>query len=272
MTMATHARSIRNPATVLITGATGGIGGALAEAYACPERLLILHGRSEERLRALAERCRGRGAAVQTMSLDLRDCEALMGWLEALDRQLDIDLAIVNAGISSHIGPQNEGESWETVSVLLDVNVRAAMAMVTALLPGLRRRGRGQLALVSSLSAYYGLPLTPAYCASKAALKAYGEALRGWLAPEGVAVNVVLPGFVATAMSARFPGPKVFVMPPDKAARIIQRGLAKNQARISFPFPLDLGMWWLSVLPPSLSQWILRALHYHRHVTPSRHN
>ena len=73
-------------------------------------------------------------------------------------------------------------------------------------------------------------------------------------------MNVVLPGFVETAMSAQFPAAKPFLLSPEDAARRIKDGLAKNQARISFPFPLALGMWTLSVLPASWSLWILRVL------------
>jgi short-subunit dehydrogenase len=223
--------------------------------------MLILQGRNADRLGDLALRCWERGAVVQTEVLELRDREELTRWLDAIGR-LTIDLAIVNAGVTSHIGIHGEGESWESVENVIDVNIRAAMATVTALLPSMRRRGSGQIALISSLSAYYGLPITPAYCASKAALKAYGEALRGWLAPEGVAISVVLPGFVETGMSAQFPGPKAFVLRPETAAGIIRRGLARNQARIGFPFPVNFGMWWLSVLPPAVSQRILQALNY----------
>jgi short-subunit dehydrogenase len=143
---------------------------------------------------------------------------------------------------------------------VIDVNLKAAMALSHALIPGMRRRGSGQIALMSSLSAYFGLPVTPAYCASKAGLKAYGEALRGWLAPEGIAVNVVLPGFVASAMSDRFPAPRPFMMQPARAARLIRRGLARNRAHVAFPWPLRLGMWSLGLLPPDLSLLILRRL------------
>jgi short-subunit dehydrogenase len=126
----------------------------------------------------------------------------------------------------------------------------------------MRRRRTGQIALVSSLAAYVGMPVTPVYCASKAALKAYGEALRGWLAPQGVAVNVVLPGFVRTAMSDRFTAAKPWMMSPEEAALRIRRGLERNHARIAFPRPLAWGMWALSVLPMGMSQRILRSFGY----------
>ncbi|HNI73520.1 MAG TPA: SDR family NAD(P)-dependent oxidoreductase, partial [Accumulibacter sp.] len=106
------------------------------------------------------------------------------------------------------------------------------------------------------------LPITPSYCASKAGLKAYGEALRGWLAPEGIWINVVMPGYVESKMCREMPGPKPFLWSPERAAAYIRRGLARNRARISFPFPLNFGTWWLAVLPAGLSWRILRLLNY----------
>lgn len=250
------------PACVLITGASGAIGGALAEAYAAPGISLILHGRNRERLDVVVARCEARGAFVQTDIFDITDISRLTHWLHELDGQKPLDLVIVNAGMNTNIGLNGEGECWETVDTLLDVNVRASMAMVHAVLPGMRRRGRGQIVLVSSLAAYFGLPVTPSYCASKAALKAYGEALRGWLGPEGIHVNVVMPGYVASNMSREMPGPKPILLSAEKAARVIKHGLARNQARISFPFPLNLGTWFLAVLPAALSIRIVRILGY----------
>lgn len=254
--------SFLSPKTVLITGATGGIGGALADAYAEPGKTLVLQGRNEQRLAEVEQRCRQQGARVITHTVDVRDLEGLRSWMNALCQEEVIDLAIPTAGVNSNIGPSGEGESWEHVSALIEINVMAAMAVVDAVLPSMRQRGRGQIALFSSLAAYYGLPLTPSYSASKATIKAYGEALRGWLAPEGIRVNVIMPGYVESKMCREMPGPKPFLWTPERAARVIKRGLARNRARISFPFPLNLGTWYLSVLPAAISERILRLLGY----------
>ena len=251
-----------HPQTVLITGATGGIGTALAEVYAEPGMTLILQGRNTARLAELAARCETRGARLLTRALDVRNCEELSAWLGAICQEEQVDLVIAAAGLNTNIGPEGAGERWQDVQALIEVNVLATMATVAAVLPAMRSRGAGQIALISSLAAYFGLPLTPSYCASKAAVKAYGEALRGWLAPEGIRVNVVMPGYVESRMCREMPGPKPFLWPPAKAARAIKRGLEQNQPRISFPFPLNFGSWWLSVLPPAFSERILRLIGY----------
>lgn len=254
--------STASPRRILITGATGGIGAALAQAYAAPGRVLILHGRDETSLLALKRQCEQRGAEVRACRVDLADRQAFAHWLDELRGDTAPDLAIINAGVTSTLGQHGQGESWSAISTVLNINLVAAIALADALLPGMRQRGSGQIAFVSSLSAYFGLPVTPSYCASKAALKAYGEALRGWLGPQGIAVNVVMPGFVASTMSDRFPAPKPFLLSPEKAATVIRRGLARDKARIAFPIPLSWGMWWLGLLPPDLALWLLRRLGY----------
>jgi len=250
---------MQDPRSVLITGATGGIGAALAAAYARPGRKLFLQGRREERLRELARECERRGAEVAAKPLDLLHMPALLAWLEAIAPH--VDLAIVNAGVTSNV---RRGEGWPEIDRLLQVNVRAALATAALLAEAMRQRRRGQIALMSSIAGYFGLPLTPAYSASKAALKAYGEALRGALADDGVEVNVVMPGFVRTPMSDQFPGPKRFMLSPEDAAARIVRGLERNQARIAFPFPSSFAMWALAALPAAAAGRILRASGYGR--------
>jgi len=257
-------RSWQQPSTILITGATGGIGAALARSYAQPGRMLILHGRDAARLASLTQECETRGAQVHGVTFDLRDAATAIEALRSVSGEYPIDLAIVNAGVSSAIGNGLEAEDWDTARAVLAVNLDGAIATVAGVLPDMRRRGAGQIAIVSSLAAYVGLPITPIYCASKAAMKSYGEALRGWLAPQGIAVNVVMPGFVRTPMSERFPGAKPFLMSPVRAATLIRRGLERNRARIAFPRRLAWGMWCLSVLPAALSQWMVRVAGFGR--------
>ena len=138
--------------------------------------------------------------------------------------------------VNTHIGLDGAGESWDAVKAVIETNVLSVMAATNIILPFMRVRGKGQIAFISSLAAYVGLPITPSYCASKAAIKVYGEALRVGLSSEGIQVNVVMPGYVESEMCRQMPGPKPFLWTADKAARVIKKGLAHNQARISFPF------------------------------------
>jgi short-subunit dehydrogenase len=246
--------TVATPERILITGATSAIGKALAIAYAAPGMTLYLHGRDGSRLTEVAEACVAAGAVVHPLQADVRDTATMDAWLRGLDA---LDLVIVNAGVNAHVSPTKELEPWHDVETILDVNLKAAIAAVHAVLPAMRRRGRGQIALMSSLAGYYGIPLTPTYSASKAGLKAYGEALRALFAPEGIAINVIMPGFVSSPMCNDMPGAKPGLWTPEQAATVIKRRLARNTARISFPFPLNLGTWWLAVVPAWWSQRLI---------------
>lgn len=247
------------PTRILITGASGAIGAALARSYAAHGIELVLHGRRQAALEALAEACRARGAAVELSNVELTDETALAAWLDALPLP---DLVIANAGQNSHAAPGELMEAWPDSRRLLAINLQVPMAMAQRLAPRMAERGRGQLVFVSSLAAWHGLPLTPSYSASKAGIKAYAEGLRGRLAAHGVGVSVVMPGYVSSPMCAAMPGPKPWELPPERAARRIVRGISRNRARISFPFPLNVGCWWLAVLPAGVSQRLLAWMGY----------
>lgn len=253
---------LADPAVVLVTGASGGLGGALARQYAKPGRTLLLHGREAARLAPVVAACEALGARVVPVLFDLADAARARATLAAAVADTPVDLAIVNAGLASTRRAPGAGENLEDALRVIDVNVRGAMATVDAVLPAMLARGRGQVALVSSLSAYFGLPVSPAYCASKAALKAWGEALRGAAGPRGVSVCVVLPGFVRTPMSERFPAGTPFLVEADDAARRIRKGLARDRARIAFPLPLALACRLLAVLPASWSVRLARRAGY----------
>lgn len=250
--------------TVLITGATGAIGGALARRYATPDTHLILHGRRQDALEALADRCRGRGARVTTSRIELTDHEALGRWLEEVCTAAVPDIVIACAGKNAHPSAPGALELAADARAVLALNLAVPAAMAQHLVPHMRARGSGQLVFISSLAAWYGLPTTPTYSASKAGIKAYAEGLRGWLAPFGIGVSVVMPGYVTSSMCRAMPGPKPGEWPPERAARVIQRGVRANRARIAFPFWLSWGTRWLGLLPAGLSQRLLRRLGYHR--------
>jgi short-subunit dehydrogenase len=251
---------MHDPKSVLITGASSGIGAALAKAYAAPGVSLAVAGRNSDRLRGVADACRTAGARVTEGLIDVTDHDALARWVEAIETTSPLELVIASAGITGgHRGPEAE-ESLSDLRRVLEVNFLGACNTVYAVMAPMRRRRRGQIALISSLNALRGLPYSPAYCASKAALNSYGESLRAWLHPDGIEVTVVMPGFVETPMSARVRGPKPMMIGPERAARRIKNGLDRGRRRIAFPVVLDWGQRALALLPSGPVDQVLRKV------------
>lgn len=245
---------MREPRSILITGASSGIGEALARAYARPGVFLALTGRDAERLARVAEACRTQGATVAETAVDVALAPELETWLLEVDRSHALDLVIANAGISGGTGRGEE--SPEQMDNIIAVNVHGVVNTVTPLLAAMR--GRGQIALMSSLASFRGFPGAPTYCATKAWVRVWGEGLRAELAPRGVEVSVICPGFVATRMTQANPFPMPFLMSPDRAVRIIIRGLARNQGRIAFPWRLYAILRLITALPSAWTDALLR--------------
>ncbi len=243
---------------VLITGASSGIGEALAREYAAPGRFLALSGRDEGRLKDVAEACRSFGAEVEAKVVDVADRDATRRWIGSIDAKHPLDLVIANAGISSGSGGRGENETQ--ARDIFSVNMAGVLNTVWPAITPMRERGRGQIAIVSSMAAFRGLPGAPAYSASKAAVQTYGEALRGWLAPDGVRVSVICPGFVRTRMTEKNIYPMPFLMDAGKAAGIIRKGLERDKARIGFPWPVYGMAWFLGALPPGITDWIFKRI------------
>jgi short-subunit dehydrogenase len=246
--------------SILITGASSGIGAALAVEYAGSGTILHLSGRDAGRLDAVARACASRGADARPTIVDVTDREACARWIAECDDSAPLDLVVANAGISAGTGGGRgiHDESHAIMLRIFDVNVGGTINTVIPAVARMRRRRRGQIAIVSSLASFVGLPGTAAYCASKAAGRIFGESLRAELANDGVGVTVVCPGFVTTPMTAGNNFRMPFLMNAEKAARIVRRGLDKNRARVAFPLPMYLLVWLAAAMPPGLISWGLR--------------
>jgi short-subunit dehydrogenase len=251
---------MKNPKNILITGGSSGIGEALALHYAAPGVFLAISGRDQGRLDAVAAACRAKGAHVESAAIAVTDTAAMRDWISKVDDHHPLDLVIANAGISGGTGGVVTGEPAAQARAIFDVNLNGVLNTVDPVLPRFLSRRRGQIALISSLAAFRGFPGAPAYCASKAAVRVYGEALRGAISDAGVAVNVVCPGFVVSRMTAANGFKMPFLMSAERAASIIARGLAQNRGRIAFPLPTYLGAWLSSVFPDALMQRLLKTL------------
>ena len=251
---------MKNPKNILITGASSGIGQALAELYAQPGIFLAITGRDEERLNKAAEILREKGAEVEAALIDVADRGTMESWMKEIDRDHPLDLVIANAGISGGSGGYDHAEPVAQARKIFDVNLNGVLNTIEPVLDEMIRRGRGQIAIMSSLAAYRGWPGAPAYSASKGAVRFYGEALRGALKETGVQVNVICPGFIVSRMTAVNEFPMPFLMPTEKAAKLITRKLKQDQSRISFPMPTLAISWFISAIPDILAQKILTRL------------
>jgi short-subunit dehydrogenase len=247
---------------VVITGASSGLGAALALSYAGPQTALGLVGRNAERLAAIAARCRAAGASVDAAAIDVADGPALAAWLSDFDRAYPVELAIANAGTSGGPEPGSPGEPAALTVRQIEVNLLGAVHTIAPLAPLLCARRRGRIVAIASVAAFRGLPYSPGYSASKAGLRAYGEALRPLLAPHGVGVTVVCPGFFASPMTDRWDGPTPFLLTGERAARHIKRGIDRGRPRIDFPWPLVLGMRFCDLAPAMIGDRILRGFRF----------
>lgn len=236
-----------SPRHILITGASSGIGAALAEAYAAPGIKLALLARDETRARAVAETCRAKGAETAVLLADVTDGEVMHMAVTLVDDAEPLDLVIANAGIAAATS-----DHGGAAARIFAVNVMGVVNTVEPLLPRFMQRRRGHIALMSSLASFLPSPRAAAYSASKVAVRIWGEAMGVRLAPHNVRVSVICPGFIDTPLTQvnRFPMP--MIMPADRAAALIKRRLDAGVARIAFPRAMYAAARAANLLPATL--------------------
>jgi NAD(P)-dependent dehydrogenase (short-subunit alcohol dehydrogenase family) len=226
---------------IALTGASSGLGRAIAIALAQPGVTLHLAGRDAARLAEVGTTARALGATVTTTALDVTDAAATAAWITGSGR---LDLVIANAGIS--VGPgEAHCEAPEQIRAVFATNVDGvfntilpAMAVMAAQPIG-NGGVRGRVAVVGSIAGLIALPTSPAYSASKAALNFWVTAAAPGAAKDGIGLTIVRPGFIRTPMTEKNPFTMPGLMDADAAAARIIAGIAAGRGEITFP-------WWLA--------------------------
>ncbi len=235
----------------LITGASSGIGRALAPLLASDGHAVALAARREGPLVELAEQIRAGGGVALPVTCDVGDRDAVMEAVKRIEAELGpVARLVANAGIGRHSPAKKLDGKW--VERIIRTNLLGAAYCAEACLPGMLERQEGHLVAISSLAAFRGLPANAPYCASKAGVAAFFESLRVELRDKGVAVTIISPGFVKTPLTESNPVSMPFIVELDDAARRMHRAIVKRTPSYAFPWQLALPMRTAKLLPSGL--------------------
>lgn len=247
------------PGIALVTGASSGLGRAVALGLAEAGWTVAAVARSEDGLRRLSEDAAPLGGRVLACPLDItRQADVARVVADLEDRRGPIELAVLNAG--THRAVSAATLKSEDFRDLIELNQLGTVFCLEAVLPAMIARRRGRLAIVASLAGYFGLPTAAAYAMTKAGLIAMAESLRPDLARHGVKLQVVNPGFVRTPLTDRNRFAMPFLMEVEPAARRLIRGLESKRFEITFPRRFALLLRLLQMMPYRLAFALTRRL------------
>jgi len=238
---------------IVLTGASGGLGHALAERLAAPGVAMLLCGRNAARLAEARDAAVAKGADVTLAPFAMQDHGSMAEALLGFDDAHGVDLIVANAGVKA--GNENGVETAGTAARVVEVNLTGTIWLVECLLGKMTTRGTGRIAILSSLAAIAPQADLISYSASKAGLRGYGTALRRALGATGVGVSVVTPGFIDTPMTDRQQGPTPLTLGVADAADRIVRGLERRQNLIAFPLALVAISRLGNLLPTGIADW-----------------
>ena len=223
---------------VFLTGASSGIGEALALAIAKRGAALGLVARRRELLNDLADRCRKFDIKVRVFPLDVTDEEALYEAADEMRAEFGrIDILIANAGIGGN-DEETRAYTPRAVRKVIDTNLIGAVNAVHAVVPQMAERGSGHLVAISSLAGFRGLPKSAAYSASKAGMTAFFESVRLDLKHSGVDVTIIQPGFIRTPLTSGRTNKMPFLMELDDAIPLFLKAIEKKKKFAAFPWQL----------------------------------
>ncbi|MDR2173992.1 MAG: SDR family oxidoreductase [Burkholderiales bacterium] len=237
---------------VFITGASSGLGEALAYRYAKTGATLGLFARRRDRLRSLQESLTTTASSpIHIYEGDVADVQTLQRAAQHFLASVGVpDIVIANAGVSHGTITGGEGDSDLPVfREVFDTNVMGIVHTFHPFIDAMRDAKHGTLVGVASVAGFRGLPGSSAYSASKAAAISYLESLRVDLRGSGIAVVTLCPGFIATPMTANNPYPMPFLISASEAADLMVRAIAQKKRRYTFPWPMMLVGKLLRVLP-----------------------
>ncbi len=242
-----------------ITGASAGLGEALALECAAPGKFLYLCARNPERLKSVAEACLARGAQVSTAYVDMRDHRAISDWIAVITSERPLETIFVNAGIFGGRSEPDAMEPPEVTRALIETNLTGAIIIANLAAQHMRAHAKGRIVLISSLAAKLPSPDAASYAASKAGLSAFGAALRDDLAESGVDVVMVHPGHIKTAQTQQQIGSVAHEVMPKDAAKHILKGIIAGRKEISFPLVARIWVRAMGLLPWRLRHMLTRS-------------
>lgn len=240
---------------VFITGASSGIGAAMAKKFDAMGAQLGLVGRSQEKLDAVLSSMQN-AQAHTTYALDVTDHAALFAAARDFDGKAPVDIVLANAGISIGVKTEYE-EDLDVLEKVYRTNVFAMAATFHPFIEPMSKRGGGQFAGIGSVGGIRGLPGSEAYCSSKAAVISYLESLRNDVRKYGISVTTICPGFVRTPLVAKNPYKMPFILEPEEfAERAVKAILDKDSYRV-IPWQMAWVARLLKILPDSVFDWAL---------------
>lgn len=237
---------------ILITGASAGLGAALARVSAAPGVTLHLSARDAARLAPIVAACEAKGATVHPVGVDVRDAARMAAWITGAGR---LDLVIANAGIGAGTGDSHEAA--QTARDIFDTNVTGVLNTCLPAIEAMAAQApradglRGRVAVIASLAAFVAGPTAPAYCASKSAVQRWAEARDATERKRGIRLHAICPGFIRTAITERNAFPMPGLMEPEEAAHHTLAGIRSGKLRVVFPWPLYAMSRVTGALPPA---------------------